>query len=230
MERSCFIQWLQDAQRKKPKLVKDKPRFARVALASRVVTSYLKEERDQARVWVYSPWRYSMSRWRSCHLAGHAGWRFWYWWGNWPNFLGSSAIPVPSLAICPALLPREGSWLCKSWRRMLHRYEHLVPWTSLTRELGVQRFPEESGESEQGRILNSSNPGGWSFWGGLLLGLLSVRHALSPIRLWLFHQLYSHWIPRSSQLTFHKRSAVLLSRDFGDTQAFLQSLEGRERA
>lgn len=39
---------------------------------------------------------------------------------------------------------------------------------------------------------------------------------------------YSHWIPRSSQLTFHRRSAVFLFRALGDTQVLLQSLVGVE--
>lgn len=64
---------------------------------------------------------------------------------------------------------------------------------------------------------------------GLLLGPLSLWCGLGLIELWHFYQLYFHWIPRSSQLTFHRRSAVLLFRALGDTQVLLQSLEGRER-
>lgn len=59
----------------------------------------------------------------------------------------------------------------------------------------------------------------------LLLGPLSLWHGLGLIRLWLFHQLYSHWISRSSQLTFHRHSAILLLQALGDTQVLLPSLK-----
>lgn len=96
--------------------------------------------------------------------------------------------------------------------------------------LVMQRFPEGSGESEEGRIHNSSQPVGQSVKVGLLLGPLSWWCGLGLIQLWLFYPLYFHWIPRSSQLTFHRRSAVLLFRALGDTQVLVQSLESRERA
>lgn len=112
---------------------------------------------------------------------------------------------------------------------MLCRCEHLIPRASLTRQFHLQRFPEESGESQLCKIHSSSQPGGQSIRVGLLLGRLSLRLGPGLIKLWLFHQLYSHWISRSSQLTFHKRLAVSLFRALEDTQVLLQSLGNRER-
>lgn len=91
----------------------------------------------------------------------------------------------------------------------------------------MQRFPEGSGESEEGRIHNSSQPVAQSIKVGLLLGPLSLWCGLGLIQLYyqLFYQLYFHWIPRSSQLTFHRRSALSLFRALGDTQVLVQSLK-----
>lgn len=152
-------------------------------------------------------------------------WHSWSWWGNWPSFPGSSAVLMPSLTSAPFSWPKS---LCKSWRRVLCRCDHLMPWASLMRVLGVQRFLEGPGVSQQARAHYSSLPG-QACRVGLLLGPRFSWCELGLIQPCLFHQVYSCWIPRSSQLTFHRRSAVLLFRALGDTQVFLQSLEGRER-
>lgn len=107
---------------------------------------------------------------------------------------------MTSLGSAQSSSPKRAANSCKSWRRMLRRYECLVLWASFTRKLGMQRFLEGSGESEQGRIFNSSQPEGQSFRVGLLLCPLSLwLDCRRNGRVELFHQLYSHCIFRSSQ-------------------------------
>lgn len=79
MGRASFMQWLRDAQRKKSKSTKDKPRFSRVGLASRVVISISKRKEISPEFGSTVPGNKIYITDVSVTSAEHAGWRFWYW-------------------------------------------------------------------------------------------------------------------------------------------------------
>lgn len=152
-----------------------------------------------------------------------ANWYFWSQWGNWSNFPGSSAILMPSLASAPLYQPKRVADSVSLGEECSVAVTILCHEPASRRGLGVQRFLEGSGVSEQARVHYSSLPG-QVCRAGLPVPRLSWC-GLGLIQPSAFHQIYSHWIPQ--KLTADVPQA--LSRFVfgpGHTQVFLQSLEG----